>query len=274
MNTILKKIFTGGSDQAISKILEIYSQKGFCVVDYLYFAPIGSQRLFDAQEENITIEQFKDRLLPDYKNIDIHAIRWAYKKAIQNADIILPDGIALQIFYFLGYHKRLYNLNGTDFCPKFLKHANQHKKINLILYGTYPDLLEQTKIYLEKKWYTVSYAQDGYSNLDWQKLEKTLHPDVINILLVARSHIIYPVQEIRTYANQDMIKKHKLIVLNQWGTFDWWVGNQKRAPECIRWLRLEWLWRVISDPQRNIKKIWYTLYFFKYIFYYLLLKIE
>jgi len=274
MRSILKKIFTWTADEAIQKILETHAKKGFCIVDYLYFAQIGGQRLFDPQDKKVEPERFKNVLLPDYKTIDIHAVRAAYKQAIQHADIVLPDGIALQIFYFLGYRKRLHNLNGTDFCPVFLEHVHKQHKMNLILYGTYPDLLAQTKKYLEKKWYTVGYAQDGYGNLDRKKVEENLNPQAINVLLVARSNIQYPVQEIWTHANQEMIKKHNLIVLNQWWTFDFWVGKQKRAPKTIRLLKLERLRRVISDPRRNLKKIRYTLFFFKYIFSYLLLKKE
>jgi hypothetical protein len=101
MHSILKKIFTGTADQAIGKILETHSKKGFCIVDYLYFAQIGAQRVFDAHPGKTDPARFKHVLLKEYQKIDIHAIRTAYKQAIQNADIVLPDGIALQIFYFL-----------------------------------------------------------------------------------------------------------------------------------------------------------------------------
>jgi UDP-N-acetyl-D-mannosaminuronic acid transferase (WecB/TagA/CpsF family) len=171
--------------------------------------------LFDRHQAKIDSAWFKNLLLPDYKKIDIRVTRIAYRNAIQHADLVLPDGIALQIFYFLGFHKRLPNLNGTDFCPKFLAHVQQHHKMNLVLYGTYPDLLAQTKIYLEKKGYAVSYTQDGYSNLDRKQVEKHIDPKAINVLLVARSNIDFPIQEIRSEANQEMISKHKLIVLNQ-----------------------------------------------------------
>ncbi|MBU0625954.1 hypothetical protein KKG31_06390 [Patescibacteria group bacterium] len=66
----------------------------------------------------------------------------------------MPDGIALQIFYGLAKRKRLSNLNGTDFCPYFLEYLQEKygkEKVNLILYGTYPDLLQKTKMYLGKK---------------------------------------------------------------------------------------------------------------------------
>jgi UDP-N-acetyl-D-mannosaminuronic acid transferase (WecB/TagA/CpsF family) len=73
-------------------------------------------------------------------------------------------------------------------------------------------------------------------------------------------------------ANKQNIQKHRLIVLNQWGTFDFWVGEQKRAPNLVRTLKLERLWRLVSDPKRNVKKVLSTLAILKYIFFYLILK--
>lgn len=96
--------------------------------------------------------------------------------------------------------------------------------------------------------------------------------DPINILLVARSTPDYPIQEIWTLANKQHIKQHGLIVMNQAGTFDFWVGEQKRAPKPIRVIKLERLWRLISDPKRNLKKVLSTLALFGYIFSYLILK--
>jgi exopolysaccharide biosynthesis WecB/TagA/CpsF family protein len=91
-------------------------------------------------------------------------------------------------------------------------------------------------------------------------------------MLVARSTPIYPIQEIWSYANKQQIKKNKLRVMNQAGTFDFRVGEQKRAPKLIRTLRLEWLWRLIATPKRQIKKTLDSLGILPYIFSYLLLK--
>jgi UDP-N-acetyl-D-mannosaminuronic acid transferase (WecB/TagA/CpsF family) len=63
-----------------------------------------------------------------------------------------------------------------------------------------------------------------------------------------------------------------LLVLNQWGTFDFRAGVQKRAPRLRRKFKVEWLWRRISDPKRNTKKIRDSLKIINYIFRYLLLK--
>ena len=111
--------------------------------------------------------------------------------------------------------------------------------------------------------------------MDRDQVEKALPQEddgKINVLLVARSTPVYPIQEIWAQANKQTIKKYKLLVMNQAGTFDWRVGEQKRPPMIVRQLRLERLWRLISDPKRNYKKVLDSLGILHYIFSYLLLK--
>lgn len=274
---ILKTLFSWNADEACVHILDLYAKKGFCIVDYLYFANISGKQLFNTHEISYPFEDFRESLINDYNDKNIQGIYALYQQAILDADVVLMDGIALQLFYYLAKKKRLNNLNGTDFCPYFIsyvKHNHPNYDMNIILYGTYPHLLEKTKQLLISQWYNVVYAQDGYSNLDWDKVDLALKwPEKnINVLLVARSTPVYPIQEIRSFANKQSIKKYWLLVMNQWGTFDFWVGEQKRAPKLIRTMKLERLRRLISDPRRNIKKVLSTLSLFRYIFSYLILK--
>lgn len=100
------------------------------------------------------MENFHDALLADYKNVDIQGIYKLYHQAILDADLVLMDGIALQIFYYLAKKKRLPNLNGTDFCPHFLSYTKTKltdRGMNIILYGTYPHLLQRTQEFLLKQ---------------------------------------------------------------------------------------------------------------------------
>lgn len=274
---ILNTLFQWTADQACEHILGLYDKKGFCIVDYLYFANISAKKLFAHYNSIRVWNSFSDALLPQYKIIDIQDIHAVYQQAILDADLVLMDGIALQLFYFLARKKRVPNLNGTDFCPYFLSYAKTHskeKKVNIILYGTYPHLLEKTKEYLLKQWYHVIYAQDGYTNLDWEVLTSALiwKDKDINILLNARTTPDYPIQEIWTFANKDRIRESWLIVLNQWGTFDFRVGAQKRAPKLVRTIKLERLRRLLSTPKRQIKKTLHSVAILRYIFSYLLLK--
>ena len=277
METILKKIFIGDRQEAFDAILDSYNKQGFAIVNYVYFANIYGKKLFDHHKEQYVLSHFQNALLEDYKKTKLSLVHKLYQDALLDSDFALMDGIALQIFYFLAKWKWLPNLNGTDFAPFVLESLVQKfgaHNVRMVIYGTYPHLLQKTKVYLQDKWYQVVYAQDGYSNLDRDQVEKVLPVEQwkINIMLVARSTAVYPVQEMWVYANKERIKKNKLWVMNQAGTFDWRVGEQKRPPMMVRKLRLERLRRLVSDPKRNYKKVLDSLGILHYIFSYLLLK--
>lgn len=140
---------------------------------------------------------------------------------------MLPDGIALQIFYFFAalcrkvksQNKWLANLNGTDFVPYFLQEAKKKygaQKICLLLYGTKADLVEKAKEKLSLQGYNVVYVQDGYSDFDRDAAQEALagYQDTINILLVARSTPKIPLQELRTSRNYQKIQQHQFLVFN------------------------------------------------------------
>lgn len=50
------------------------------------------------------------------------------------------------------------------------------------------------------------------------------------------------------------------------GFFDFLGGGEKRAPDIVRNLRLEWLWRVALNPKKNGKKALSSLKFFPLFF--------
>jgi UDP-N-acetyl-D-mannosaminuronic acid transferase (WecB/TagA/CpsF family) len=138
----------------VEVILDVYSRQHFAIVDYLYFANISGKKLFETHDAHYNLSDFQNALLSDYTQTDIQLVRKAYQDAIHDAELVLPDGIALQIFYFLARKKRLNNLNGTDFAPHLLEQAMKKygsHKIRILLYGTYPDLLVKTKVFLENR---------------------------------------------------------------------------------------------------------------------------
>jgi hypothetical protein len=72
-------------------------------VNYLYFANISSKKLFQNHNTNLRKQDFENALLDDYKKHSINLISSLYRKAILESDFLLPDGIALQIFYTLAH---------------------------------------------------------------------------------------------------------------------------------------------------------------------------
>lgn len=274
MHSILEKLFTWNANQASEQIINKYQKNWFAIVNFLYFAIIVAQKLFDTHKKTVTQKE--------------------YKKIILKSDFLFPDGIALQLYYYIArlFHKvsspvyRLNNLNWTDFVPYFLDYIKTkfgNQKICLLMFGTTPIHLQKSKEYISYKWYNVIYTQDWYSNFNKKKWFSELnrknvkeslsgYQDTINILLVAMSTPKSPRQELWTADNLKEIKNHNLIVINTGWLFDFWAWAQKRAPKLVRDIKLERLYRLISDPKRNYKKVLNSLSCFKYIFKYLLLK--
>jgi N-acetylglucosaminyldiphosphoundecaprenol N-acetyl-beta-D-mannosaminyltransferase len=148
------------------------------------------------------------------------------------------------------------------------------QRINVLLYGSKPNVVEKVKENLTLKWYNVIYIQDGFSEFDWQKAEEALNEyvDTINVLLVARSTPKIPLQELWTSRNYQKIIDNKLLVMNVWGLFDFIAWVQRRAPKLFRKLKIERLRRLCSQPKRNYKKVLNSLMIIPYIFHYLILK--
>lgn len=265
MESVLAKLFKWNNRQASEEILNKYQKEWFSIVNFIYFAVVVAQKLFDTHKKT-TIQ--KD-----------------YKKFILKSDFLLPDWIALQFFYFfarlLGVTKEwtytLSNLNWTDFVPYFLDYIKTkfgNQKICLLMYWTHDNLLEKAKDYITYKWYNVVYAQNWFSEFNRQKAKNSLNDymDTINILLLARSTPQIPIQELWTADNIQFIKENRLLVINTWWLFDFWAWEQKRAPLVFRKAKLEWLWRLLTDPKRNFVKVYNSLSCFWYVFRYLVLK--
>ena len=266
MKSILQKFSTTGAQETTNNIINVYENQWYCVVNFIYFSQIVSQHVFSSTKKRTEKEK-------------------EYRKLILKADFLLPDWIALQIFYYLAVlfrrvesdKKRLPNLNWTDFTPYFLNNLKQNygnQRLNILLYWSTPKVVEKVKENLTLKWYNVIYIQDGFSEFDREKAEKALdeYVDTINILLVARSTPKIPIQELRTSRNYQKIQEDKLLVMNVWWLFDFIAWVQKRAPKLFRTLKLEWLRRLCSQPKRNIKKVLNSLMIIPYIFRYLILK--
>lgn len=285
MKSILAKLFTGNKTDAYEHIIKEYHRKSRAIINYLYFANITGKHLFDTYSSPVDKTIFEEALKDDYKILSSSIIAPAYKKALLESDLLLPDGIALQLFYWIAWKlkklttktPRLENLNGTDFWLFFLDWLQSEKgrdNVELYLYGTYPGILEKTKTFLQDRGFSIAYSQDGFTNFDREQVReiRKKNKKQYAILLVARTTPEYPIQELRAWSNQEKIRENKFLVFNQWGTFDFWAGIQKRAPRLWRTYKLEWLRRLITNPKRNYKKVIDSILIIKYIFSYLLLK--
>lgn len=223
----------------------------------------------------------KQDLLGDGNHINIWSWSINFKDILLDSDFLLPDGAAIRsmwkvwkLFHRFDGPDMIPNLNGTDLLPYFIDNLIKKawKSYIIIYFLTVYDnnignqkwyLLNKCKDYIRNRWdiddnniiwYEIDYHDRDYTNWDgwssiWDDLDN--NKSAYRIFLNFRGT---PHQEIWTYLNKDNIKRSRLLVFNQWGTVDFRVGKESRAPLMIRKMRLESVRRLFQYPKKNWKK--------------------
>lgn len=173
-----------------------------------------------------------------------------FRKDIEMYDFLLPDGIGLTLYFKKVFNKELENLNGSDLMPLYLDYLKK-KNMEFAFYGT-----TQVNIEACAAKHSPYYFQNGFENLDWSKIKDN------SSLFIGLGT---PGQENFIKENMDKIESKNLQVLSIGGFFDFCSGNVKRAPGWIRKIKLEFLFRLMLDPKKHIKKNLLNLYLIYYI---------
>ncbi|MFA5124215.1 MAG: WecB/TagA/CpsF family glycosyltransferase [Patescibacteria group bacterium] len=164
------------------------------------------------------------------------------------------DGFGLVLAAKLLYRRRLPRVTGADLSRELL--AGKLPTAKIYLLGGAPGVAEATRT---KFVFTgIVRAEDGGKiNPDGKRLERNeavierINASGANILLVAFGQVK---QEIWIKENLDRMPGIK-VAIGVGGTFDYLAGKIRRAPYCLRFIGLEWLYRLIIEPRR-IGRIW------------------
>lgn len=229
---------------------------------------------------NITAYDSHERIFKAIENkkieksfLIIHYMYWVsfvkskknskYVEALENSDFIFPDGVGLLTYIKILYNKKVLNLNGTDLNPALLDYFNE-QNYDISLYGTTENSITKCAEKLKRKGINISYYQDGYSEFIWDNIKNN------SVLLVGKGS---PNQEIWVERNIDRIKEKQLIVVTVGGYFDFEAEFYKRAPNWVRKIKCEWIFRIMDNPKLQIPKYVNNLYFFPYVLEGLILKL-
>ncbi len=166
------------------------------------------------------------------------------KNAINNSDLSVADGIGIK-FAFWRFGKNLKcRFAGIDLMWEILRMANK-KKLSVFLAANKKGLSswqETAKAIKEK------YPKLKIRGINIEKRVKDCQLPITN------SDILFcnfgaPWQE-KFIAN---LKKRNVgvkLAVGVGGSFDFISGKIKRAPRWMRFLGLEWLWRLLQQPHR------------------------
>lgn len=171
----------------------------------------------------------------------------ALNRAIESADLIIPDGAGIVVYMRLrGYkHQRC---PGIELAASAIEHIGRSASAHsLCFFGGTPQTAEQAAKAWQQKFPNLSIlTQDGYisdeAEIEWKRTLQEKQPQVIFV------GIGVPRQELWIQENRALCPNS--IWIGVGGSLDIWAGTKVRAPEWLRNNNLEWSYRLYQEPWR------------------------
>ena len=170
-----------------------------------------------------------------------------YFRILKEGDFIFPDGIGLVIAGKMLQTPLKENINGTDMLP-FICRMAASKGYSIFLLGGKPGIAEKAGKKISTT-YGTTLAGTAHGYFDHRTESDSVITAINNsgaaILLVGFGA---PLQE-----KWISLHRHKLkpgVLMGVGGLFDFYSGNIRRAPDWIREIGFEWVYRMLQEPGR------------------------
>ena len=188
----------------------------------------------------------------------------SFEDDLTKATIITADGKPLTIACKWLYKKEQERIAGMDFMPALISSLNDDGA-KIFLYGSTQKVLETIVQKIKTEFAGVEIA--GYLSPPFRPLtteEENKHIHLINesgaqFVLVALG---CPKQEKWMARN---FTKINAVLLGVGGAFPVYANLQNRAPVLMQRYGLEWLYRLMQEPKRLMRRYLYTNLMFIYL---------
>lgn len=182
---------------------------------------------------------------PDCVNIARRNAR--YRKVLNQAGLVVPDGIGMRLAGKLLKRGFRQNVNGTDLFPRLCQRL-AGTEARVFLLGGQPGVAEQTADWIRTHHPELRIAgtRHGYFDAAEQAdVIKEIRASRADVLLVAMGA---PRQElwIQEHAESCGVR----VAMGVGGLFDFYAGRIPRAPQWLREIGLEWTYRLYQEPGR------------------------
>ena len=169
-----------------------------------------------------------------------------YLELTKKSNYIVADGIGIVKGAKLLSENIPERIPGIELMMDMLEYANLNNK-KVYFYGAKPETIEKM----------VTILNNKYSKLNIVGYHHGYHDDsddkIMNEVIQLRPDYVFvakgcPLQD--EWITKVLDNVDKGVFMGVGGSFDVISGNVKRAPELLLKLNLEWLYRLLSNPQR------------------------
>lgn len=169
----------------------------------------------------------------------------AFKKVLEKSEVIIPDGESICLLCRIFAKKKIKKLAGIDLAKNLLDNYSRIAFLGAeetVLKKIEKDFLTKLPEFESKKYLFQNGFYEESREVDIVKTIAQFEPD---LLLVALGS---PRQELLIHRYRHLFKN--CIMIGVGGSFDIFAGKLKRAPNIFIKLKLEWLFRILQEPER------------------------
>ncbi len=200
-----------------------------------------------------------ERLRGEYVCVsNVHTTVMAYNdpayRVVQNSAVIaVPDGKPLSLICRIRGYQTAQRVAGPDLMPEILR-LSEREGYTHYFYGSTEDTLKSLERNLRKKYPRLRIV--GVYSPPFRKLTEKEDAEVIERINASRPDFLWvglgaPKQERWMHEHHGKINA---VMLGVGAAFDFHAGTAKRAPKWMQEFYLEWLYRLIQDPRRLLKR--------------------
>ncbi len=170
----------------------------------------------------------------------------AYRQVLNAADFVFADGTGIDWAAHLQGVRVLENMVGTDFVP-LLFQETAGRGYSYFMLGADARTITVAADYARRSFpgWRQAGCHQGY--LTDQRVNAAAIAEINaarpDVLLVGMGN---PLQE--QWIERHLPQLNVGVCLGIGGLFDYWAGNVSRAPQWLRRLGHEWLWRLLQQP--------------------------
>ncbi len=181
----------------------------------------------------------------------------AYRTLINQADLNIPDSTNVAWISHLKGRGLPQVTPGVDLTTRLARIAAETES-SVFLLGGRNDVAEEAAKALQKQFPNLKIAGTSNADPNNNQLVEEIRASGAAIVLVA-----YGAPTHDFWINQNKATTGAKILVGIGGTFDMLAGRLPRAPQFLRTLHLEWLWRLILEPSR-FGRIWNAVVVFPF----------
>ncbi|GAB6011850.1 WecB/TagA/CpsF family glycosyltransferase [Viscerimonas tarda] len=216
---------------------------------------------FDKQRIDRTIENAINNKDKGYicaiesNNLTVANKNRAFNKVVNDSLINICDGSVLALLLGKIHKQKFYSFTGNDL---FIQYINKRKYRHYFL-GNTAQVLFGLKANLEEidpEIKNMTFTELPFKKIedfDYQTIAENINqdnPDIIWVSLGAPKQEFF-MSNLLPYLNRGI-----MVGLGAAFNFNAGVGHVRRAPSWMREFKLEWLYRAVEEPKKNIPRYW------------------